>query len=89
MGGRYHGGGNISRIYPEGDPAALYIQVKVEPSKINMFLRLMDGFTHLAFITTVKPAEGLMGIHTTRDTHQEVLEILYNLPNDNINLKIY
>jgi len=88
MGGRYQGSGDLSRIRPDGDPASFYFQVKVKPSEINRFLRFMDGFTHLAFITTVEPQQGLIGIHTTRDTHLQVREIINNLQYDKINFEI-
>lgn|GEM_PF-64001 len=77
---RYRGNSRVSKIEPDPDLDRSHILVLLPPDDIYFLNRLMEGYFHLAFVTPIKPKEGLVSIHTTPDTYAEVLDILAHYP---------
>ena len=40
----------------------------------------MEGYEHLALVTTVDPADGVVKLLGTPDTYNDVMEIIENMP---------
>jgi hypothetical protein len=57
------------------DPANLLF-VKLAPYHVNRFINIMEGFSHLAWVTTYDAKNGILAIITTPDTISEVRTIL-------------
>lgn len=57
------------------DPACMLF-VKLAPYHVNRFINIMEGFSHLAWVTTFDVKNGILAIITTPDTIGEVQTIL-------------
>ncbi len=80
MGKRYKGSGGVSTVQPDKEHNRGYIVVSMAPRDINFFMKIMEGYTHLGFATPLEPKAGLVAIHATSDTEEEIKEILQNFP---------
>lgn len=56
------------------------ILVQIEPREINYLNRIMEGYEYLGVVTTVDARQGILKIRVTRDTYDEVIDILAHLP---------
>lgn len=56
------------------------IYAKVEPERIADVNWIMEGYEHLALVTTVNAQEGIIILRGTPDTYNDVLEIIENMP---------
>jgi hypothetical protein len=56
------------------------IYVAVEPRKIDMLSKLIEGFEGLGIVSTVDQDKGLVQIRTTADNSAELLHILRHMP---------
>jgi len=56
------------------------IYAKVEKSQIADVTRVMEGYEHLALVSTVNSNSGIIRLLGTPDTVEDVLLILKNLP---------
>ena len=70
----------MSRKLPQPSCPKSYIKVKVPVEEANFFYRVMEGYTHLAFATTLEPKEGIVAIFTTPDNYPDLMEVLDNYP---------
>ncbi|MBC9784011.1 DUF4911 domain-containing protein [Heliobacterium chlorum] len=78
---RYKGKRQLSDIYkkiPSDSPVGL-VRLQ-EPQEASLFLRIMEGYSHLAMIVPLYPDTGWYSIYTTPDNRQEVESILSTLP---------
>lgn len=57
------------------DPANILF-VKLTPYHVNRFINIMEGFSHLAWVTTFDARNGILALITTPDTINEVRTIL-------------
>lgn len=78
---RYRGNRRLSSIYPDNPAESRVVRVQLcDPKSAGLFLRIMEGYAHLAFVVALDPREGLYAIHTTQDRWDEVLRVLPTLP---------
>ena len=56
------------------------IYVRVAPERIADVNWIMEGYEHLALVTTVDPADGVVKFLGTPDTYNDVMEIIENMP---------
>lgn len=56
------------------------IYAKVLKSQIADITRIMEGYEHLALVSTMNPNDGIIKLLGTPDTVADVLLILENLP---------
>lgn len=77
---KYRGNSRISSIEPDPGVARSYIEVVVPPEEIYFLTRVFEGYSHLAFVSPIKPKSGLVAIHTTPGTYPDVLEVLAHYP---------
>lgn len=56
------------------------IYAVVEPKKIDMLSKLIEGFEGLGIVSTIDQHKGLVLIRTTTDTGDDLLEILKQMP---------
>lgn len=56
------------------------IYAKVQKAEIADVTRIMEGYEHLALVSTVKASDGIIKLLGTPDTVADVLLILDNLP---------
>lgn len=56
------------------------IYLRVAPERIADVNWIMEGYEHLALVTTEDPAEGVVKLLSTPDTYNDVMEIIENMP---------
>ena len=56
------------------------IYVRVAPERIADVNWIMEGYEHLALVSTIDPAEGVVKLLGTPDTYNDVMEIIENMP---------
>ncbi len=56
------------------------IYAQVEPEHIADVNWIMEGYEHLALVSTVDGSAGLIKLHATDDTYFDTMEILENMP---------
>lgn len=56
------------------------IYLRVAPERIADVNWIMEGYEHLALVTTEDPREGVVKLLDTPDTYNDVMEIIENMP---------
>lgn len=56
------------------------IYAKVSPERIADVNWIMEGYEHLALVSTIDHQEGIILLRGTPDTYNDVLEIVENMP---------
>lgn len=56
------------------------IYLRVAPERIADVNWIMEGYEHLALVTTEDPREGVVKLLCTPDTYNDVMEIIENMP---------
>lgn len=56
------------------------IYLRVAPERIADVNWIMEGYEHLALVTTEDPREGVVKLLGTSDTYNDVMEIIENMP---------
>lgn len=56
------------------------IYLRVAPERIADVNWIMEGYEHLALVTTEDPREGVVKLLGTLDTYNDVMEIIENMP---------
>ncbi|GAW94213.1 DUF4911 domain-containing protein [Calderihabitans maritimus] len=56
------------------------ILVQVNPKEIDFLNKIIEGYDGLAMVTTADAKEGLVEVHVTPDTREEVIRILEDFP---------
>ena len=56
------------------------IYLRVAPERIADVNWIMEGYEHLALVTTEDPREGVVKLLGTPDTYNDVMEIIENMP---------
>lgn len=56
------------------------IYLRVAPERIADVNWIMEGYEHLALVTTEDPREGVVKLLGTTDTYNDVMEIIENMP---------
>ena len=56
------------------------IYAKVAPERIADVNWIMEGYEHLALVSTIDHQEGIILLRGTPDTYNDVLEIVENMP---------
>ncbi|NLN87201.1 MAG: DUF4911 domain-containing protein [Syntrophomonadaceae bacterium] len=56
------------------------IYARVEPEKIDMLNKIVEAYDNLGIVSTLDNSSGRVVIRVTRDTWEEMMEILNNLP---------
>lgn len=56
------------------------IYLRVAPERIADVNWIMEGYEHLALVTTEDPREGVVKLLGTHDTYNDVMEIIENMP---------
>ena len=56
------------------------IYLRVAPERIADVNWIMEGYEHLALVTTEDPREGDVKLLGTPDTYNDVMEIIENMP---------
>lgn len=56
------------------------IYLRVAPERIADVNWIMEGYEHLALVTTEDPREGVVKLFGTPDTYNDVMEIIENMP---------
>lgn len=77
---RYRGTGCVSKIAKDIADPSTCIQVRMQPSQVNFFIKIMEAYNHLAFISPINSREGIVALFATPDNMPEVREILANFP---------
>lgn len=60
------------------DRSIIYLRVASE--RIADVNWIMEGYEHLALVTTEDPREGVVKLLGTPDTYNDVMEIIENMP---------
>lgn len=56
------------------------IYLKIPRKEITYLNKILEGYDHLGVVSTIDPREGLVMVHHTPDTREEVRRILQNMP---------
>lgn len=56
------------------------IYAQVEPERIADVNWIMEGYEHLAMVSTVDGTSGLIKFYATPDTYFDILDIIENMP---------
>lgn len=56
------------------------IYAQVEPERIADVNWIMEGYEHLAMVSTVDGTSGLIKFYSTPDTYFDTLDIIENMP---------
>ena len=56
------------------------IYLRVAPERIAAVNWIMEGYEHLALVTTEDSREGVVKLLGTPDTYNDVMEIIENMP---------
>lgn len=56
------------------------IYAQVEPERIADVNWIMEGYEHLAMVSTVDGTSGLIKFYATHDTYFDTLDIIENMP---------
>lgn len=79
---RYRGTGCVSRIAGRIDDPSTCIRVRLHPARVHYFMKIMEAYSHLVFISPIDSREGIMALLATPDNMPEVRKILENFPGD-------
>lgn len=55
------------------------IYLKVPKESIALLTKLIEGYDNLGVVSTINPQEGLVMVHVTPDTENDILAILQGL----------
>lgn len=58
------------------------IPILIDPKLIVFLDEIMEGYSHLGFVTTIDGKKGLTMLQVTDGTKPEVMQILKNFPHD-------
>lgn len=53
---------------------------RVAPAQLDLFHKLLEGYDHLAYITTVDPALGRLALYYSPQAEKDLLAVLRHLP---------
>lgn len=56
------------------------IYIRLAPTDINYFNRIMEGYEYMGVVTTINRCKGIVAVRVTPDTASDVKVILSNLP---------
>ncbi|MEQ8201841.1 MAG: DUF4911 domain-containing protein [Syntrophomonadaceae bacterium] len=56
------------------------IYARVEPDKIDMLTKIVEAYDNLGIVSTLERSSGRVVVRVTRDTREDMMEILNNLP---------
>ncbi len=56
------------------------ISVQVEPRDIDLFNKLIEGYDHMALVTTIDPSLGKLVLRVARHAKADIMAILHCLP---------
>lgn len=76
---KYHGKNTLASIKPLS-PDELLLKIQVAPQDINFVLKIIESHSHLVIPVQIDPAQGLLGLHTTKDQAALLNTILANIP---------
>lgn len=76
---QYHGKNPFAALKP-ATPEEVLVLTETEPRHINFILKIIETHCHTAFPVQLDPARGLLGLFTTRDQLDLLLEVLKNIP---------
>lgn len=62
------------------------VYIEIAPEMVNYVNRIIEGYEYLGVLTTLDPKRATCQINSTKDTKEEVLEVLKSL--DDIEIKI-
>lgn len=79
MSKRYRGDNRLGRVQPEAAPGHS-LKLKMPSRDVHFFMKVMEGYTHLAFPVADNPKEGCITLHTTPDCLEELHKIIYSFP---------
>lgn len=54
--------------------------LKIPKRQIAFLTKIIEGYDNLGVVSTIDAQEGIVMIHLTPDTRQEILEIIAQLP---------
>lgn len=57
-----------------------HIWVKVDPSHIDIFNKIVEAYDNLAIVTAVDPGQGELVVRGTKDTKKDTLRLLKHMP---------
>lgn len=76
---RYRGDNRLSQIQPEiAFGHALTLQMR--PRNVHLFMAIMEGYSHLAFPVAINPKIGLIILHTTPSSFEDLPKIIETCP---------
>lgn len=52
----------------------------VSPDKIDLLTKIIEAYDHLAIVSTLDRSQGLVIMRATKDSYNELEEVLANLP---------
>ncbi len=56
------------------------IYARVEPNKIDMLTKIVEAYDNLGIVSTLDQSSGRVVVRVTRDTWEDMMGILRNLP---------
>ena len=56
------------------------IVIRVDPSHIDLLNKLMEGYDHLALVSTLDAKAGKLVVWVTKDTYRDALRVLKYMP---------
>lgn len=56
------------------------VYARVLKAQIAEITRIMEGYEHIALVSTINPKEGIIKLFGTPDTADDIMLILANLP---------
>lgn len=62
------------------------VYIEIAPEMVNYVNRIIEGYEYLGVLTTLDPKRATCQINSTKDTKEEVIEVLKSL--DDIEIKI-
>ena len=78
-----HNNNEERRLPPEllaaAEAAGELVHVRVEPSRIDWFNKIIEGYDNLALVSTLEAAEGRLCCWVTADTKPILLKLLSKL----------
>jgi hypothetical protein len=76
----YKGKATVARLVLDIKDPACTLYVKIAPHHVHMFTNIMEGFSHLSWVTTFHADNGILAVFTTPDTLEDVRKILTSPP---------
>lgn len=77
---RYLGNGCVSRILVDCSDPNVCVRVQMKPYQVHYFIKIMEAYCHLVFVSPVNTREGIVALYATPDNMPEVREIVNNFP---------